>query len=98
MVNNTPRPHSDNCGFCGKSKSSVPLMVMSGVSNNTICSFCAIIIVQQTMEHMTQVSSAFSQVVREKPEWFDTDEKTGAVKLINPGSILDIEIDKSNAH
>lgn len=89
--------HADTCGFCSKHKATVPLMVMSNVTNNTICSYCAIIIVQQTMEHMTNVSSAFSQVVKNKPEWFETDPDTGAIKLIDD-STLDAAIDDANIH
>jgi|GEM_PF-3831661 len=91
-----PKEHAQTCGFCGKGKTEVPLMIASPVTNNTICSYCAIIIVQQTMEHMTNVSAAFNQVVRSKPEWFTKDENTGAISLIDPESVVDAELDAAN--
>lgn len=93
-----PKPHPNECGFCGKSRSKVPLMIMSNVTNNTVCSYCAIIVVQQTMEHMTNVSAAFNQVVSAKPEWFSRDETTGAISMIDPESVVDGEIDAENVH
>lgn len=95
-VQAVPREHANTCGFCNKAKGEVPLMIASPVTNNTICSYCAIIIVQQTMDHMTNVSAAFNQVVTQKPEWFNRDEVTGAISLIDPESVVDKELDAAN--
>ena len=83
------QPHGQNCSFCGKFKKEVPIMVMSPRTNATICGFCAMNIVTQTMGHMVNVSSAFNQVVASKPEWFDQDQKTGAITFIDPQKELD---------
>ena len=105
MKNNTrpqkkfkPKPHADTCGFCNREKKKVPLMVKSPVTNNTICAYCAMNIVEQTMGHMVNVSSAFSQVVEAKPEWFDQDPVTGAISMIDPEKTLDKLVDDSNVH
>jgi hypothetical protein len=91
-----PTPHAKTCGFCNKGQNDVPIMVASNVTNNTICSYCAIIVVQQTMDHMTNVSAAFKQVVTAKPDWFEKDEKTGAISLIDPDSVIDNELNAAN--
>lgn len=93
-----PQPHGRSCSFCGKDQKKVPLMVKSPVTNATICGFCAMNIVEQTMAHMVNVSSAFSQVVENKPEWFDQDQKTGAISFVDPEKELDKIVDESNAH
>jgi transcription elongation factor Elf1 len=91
-----PVPHSNRCSFCNRLQSDVPLMVRSPVTNSTICSFCAMNIVEQSMGHMVNVASAFSQVVMSKPEWFDQDEETGAIQFINPEEALQTELDAAN--
>jgi hypothetical protein len=53
-------------------------------------------IVEQSMGHMVNVASAFSQVVMSKPEWFDQDEETGAIQFINPEEALQTELDAAN--
>ena len=93
-----PKAHAKTCGFCGKNRDQVPLLVESPVTNNTICAFCAMNIVTQTMEHMVQVSSAYRQVVMSKPEWFDRDEKTGAISMIDPEKVLDKLLNDPNVH
>jgi len=91
-----PKEHANTCGFCGKLRNDVPLMIASNITNHTVCSYCAIIIVQQTMDHMTNVTAAFNQVVTAKPEWFKRDENTGAISMIDPESIVDAELDRAN--
>lgn len=88
--------HGKNCSFCGKDQKKVPILVKSPATNATICGFCAMSIVSQTMSHMVNVSSAFNQVVRSKPEWFDQDQKTGAIIFVDPEKELDKIMDAAN--
>jgi ClpX C4-type zinc finger. len=91
-------PHGNNCSFCGKDQKAVPLMVRSPVTNASICAFCAMNIVEQSMAHMVQVSSAFNQVVQSKPEWFDQDQNTGAVSFVDPEKAMDRLIVDANGN
>ena len=89
--------HSKQCSFCKRHQNEVPLMAKSPVSNSVICAYCCMNIVEQTMQHMTQVSAAFKDVVQKKPEWFDQDKDTGAISMINdPDISLDELVDESN--
>ena len=73
-------------------------MVKSSVTNSTICAFCAILIVQQTMSHMVNVSAAYKQTVMAHPEWFSQDKETGAISLIDPDKLLDDAVNTENSH
>jgi len=84
-----PQPHGTSCSFCGKDQKKTPLMVRSPRTNATICGYCAMNIVEQTMAHMVNVSSAFSQVVENKPEWFDQNQETGAISFVDPEKEMD---------
>lgn len=101
MNNNRPqkqREHAHTCSFCDKHQNQVPLLLKSPKSNSTICSYCAMNIVEQTMQHMTQVSAAFKDVVQRKEEWFSQDPETGAISMIDdPDVTLDDLVDDSNA-
>ena len=93
-----PRPHANSCGFCGKHQHEVPLLLKSTVSNNTICGYCAIAIVRETMTHQIQVSAAYKQTVMAHPEWFEQDPETGAVSLVDPDKRLDDAVDAKDGH
>jgi len=84
-----PQPHAKQCSFCERPQGTVPLLVMSPVTNSTICSYCAISIVEQTMKHMVNVSAAYKQVVQNKPEWFVQNPETGAITMIDPETAMD---------
>ncbi|MHC5061716.1 MAG: hypothetical protein ACYTFK_11610 [Planctomycetota bacterium] len=90
------KPHGKSCSFCNKHQRNVPLMVRSPVTNSCICAFCAMGITTQSMDHMVAVSSAFSQVVENKPEWFDQNPETGAISFVDPEKELSKIVDTSN--
>ena len=92
-----PRPHANSCGFCGKHQHEVPLLMKSTVTNNTICGFCAIAIVRETMKHQIHVSAAYKQTVMAHPEWFERDAETGAVSLIDPDIRMDDAVESVDA-
>jgi transcription elongation factor Elf1 len=91
-----PKPHAKTCSFCNKHQKNTPLMVMSPVTNACVCAYCAMNVVEQTMHHMVNVSSAFNQVVQNKPEWFDQDQETGAITFIDPEKELDKIVGDAN--
>ena len=84
-----PSEHAKKCSFCDKPQGTVPLLVKSPVTNSTICSYCSMSIVEQTMKHMVAVSAAYKQIVTSKPEWFHQDPESGAIIMINPEEALD---------
>ncbi len=92
-----PKPHAKTCGFCGEHQSKVPLLMRSNVSNNTICGYCAIAIVRETMTHQVHLSAAYKQTVMAHPEWFDQDPETGAITLIDPDKRLDKAVESVDA-
>lgn len=40
-----------SCSFCGQMQKDVPLMVVSNITKATMCSWCALGVVEQTFKH-----------------------------------------------
>lgn len=49
------------CSFCGTHKDDVPLMVASNVTDATVCSICALAVIQQTFAHMMRLEKIIRQ-------------------------------------
>ncbi len=95
-LNDQPKMHAEMCGFCGKPQKQCTLLMKSTVTNHTICSLCAMTIVQQSMLHMTSTSSMVNALMKEYPQMFEQDEKTGAVTVVPATARLDDALEQEH--
>ena len=56
-----------NCSFCGVHKDDVPLMIVSNVTNATVCSVCALAVIQQTFHRMMGMERLIRQAQTPTP-------------------------------
>ena len=54
---------SVKCSFCGDHKDDVPLLVTSMEQPVSICSWCALGVVNQTFQHMTKIEGMIRELM-----------------------------------
>ena len=52
------------CSFCGQHMDTIPLLVVSNVSNAGVCTFCAMGVIEQTLKHSMQMEKVIKELTK----------------------------------